>query len=88
MALVYNRLWVSCPKFTTLSEVDPDYVITWSAPFTRRFVRQPVANLVRWAEKFGPTVISGWRTEPVNGHSANAVRPEPVTSAEESANTT
>jgi len=56
----YNRIWVSCPKFTTVSEVNEKHIIIKSAPFTKKFVGQPIANLVRWAEKFGSTVVSAW----------------------------
>lgn len=45
--------WVSCPKFTVGVTVDASSMITGGPPFVRRFVGQPLGNLLRWARRFG-----------------------------------
>lgn len=44
---------ISCRAFTVHVGVDEAGVIREAAPFIRRFIGQPLANLLRWAEGFG-----------------------------------
>jgi hypothetical protein len=45
--------WVSCQKFTVLVKTDDHAEIVFAAPLVRRFLRQPVGNLLNWAQQFG-----------------------------------
>jgi hypothetical protein len=45
--------WVSCTAFTVRVETDAGGRITWAAPIVRKFVGQPLANLLRWAGSRG-----------------------------------
>lgn len=42
------RYWLSCARFTVQVVTDDRGVITWAAPVVRRFVGQPLVNLLRW----------------------------------------
>ena len=44
--------WVSCNKFTVQANCIGRTVV-WTAPFTQKFVGQPIQNLLRWAASFG-----------------------------------
>lgn len=44
--------WVSCRMFTVQVNTIEDR-ITWAAPIVRKFIGQPLSNLLRWA---GPGV--------------------------------
>ena len=48
-----TRHWVSCAKFTVEVETDANDKITRAAPIVRKFVGQPLGNLLRWAEDLG-----------------------------------
>lgn len=41
-----TRLWISCRKFTVRVVVDDGNIITEAAPILRRFIGQPLRNLV------------------------------------------
>ena len=56
-----NVYWISCAKFTVRVACDERDMIIEAAPIVRRFVGQPLANLLRWAAKF-----SGVRIEPLS----------------------
>lgn len=45
--------WISCVRFTVQVNTDERGTIVWAAPVVRRFVGQPVANLLAWARKLG-----------------------------------
>ena len=47
--------WVSCNKFTIGVTTDDSAakVITDAAPIVKKFIGQPLDNLLRWAKKFG-----------------------------------
>jgi hypothetical protein len=47
------NLQVTCKKFTVGVEVDRSGVIRDAAPVVRKFIGQPLDNLVRWFRKFG-----------------------------------
>ena len=47
------RHWISCTKFTVVVETDTRGRITKAAPIARKFVGQPLANFLKWAEDFG-----------------------------------
>jgi hypothetical protein len=48
-----RRHWISCAKFTVEVETDGRDVITRAAPIVRKFVGQPLVNLLKWAGDFG-----------------------------------
>ena len=49
---------VSCELFTVLADVGgPHDRILRTAPVARRFLGQPLANLVVWAGRFGPVEV-------------------------------
>ena len=43
-----RQYWLSCSKFTVQVNTDESGKIVWAAPITRKFVGQPLANLLRW----------------------------------------
>lgn len=43
---------VECKKFVVLVIVE-NHVIVDAAPMVRKFIGQPLGNLLRWAERFG-----------------------------------
>ncbi len=45
--------WISCRKFTVAVTVNDSGVITEAAPIVRKFLGQPLSNLLSWARKFG-----------------------------------
>jgi hypothetical protein len=45
--------WVSCTRFTVRVEVNERGIITGAAPLVRRFVGQPLGNLLRWTAGIG-----------------------------------
>jgi hypothetical protein len=50
------NLWVSCQKFTIGVRVEDHSDvrrITDAAPIARKFIGQPVTNLLKWAGGFG-----------------------------------
>lgn len=47
------RWWISCVKFTVEVETGQDRRIIKAAPICRKFVGQPLDNLLRWAARFG-----------------------------------
>lgn len=44
--------WISCSKLT-VRVLTRDGIIISAAPIVAKFKGQPLANLLRWAEKFG-----------------------------------
>lgn len=62
-----DRWWLSCPKFTVLVVTDQRQIVE-TAPLTRKFVGQPLANLVQWAKRFGNTTIVPLRSCTVAKH--------------------
>lgn len=40
--------WLSCKLYTVRVDVDDKMVIRQAAPIVKRFVGQPLADLVRW----------------------------------------
>jgi hypothetical protein len=50
------RHWVSCSKFTVQVNTDANDKIIWAAPIVRKFVGQPLANLLSWAMTLGGEV--------------------------------
>jgi hypothetical protein len=52
-ALTASRHWISCAQFTVEVEVNAGGIITWAAPVVQKFLGQPLANLLRWAEGLG-----------------------------------
>jgi hypothetical protein len=46
-------IWVSCAKFTVGVVTGDDGRIRDSAPMVRKFIGQPLGNLLRWAKGFG-----------------------------------
>lgn len=47
------KFWLSCRKFTCRVYTDERGTITWAAPIARRFVGQPLENLLNWMQQFG-----------------------------------
>lgn len=54
--------WFSSNRMTVFVEVSEDGVVVQTAPVTRKFVGQPVANLERWMRKQG-----GFRKKEIAG---------------------
>jgi hypothetical protein len=52
--------WISCNRFTVRAETDGQGRIISTAPITRRFIGQPIANLRRWAATFGEYQEESW----------------------------
>ncbi len=55
-----TRHWVSCLLFTAGVTTDEHGRIVETAPIVRRFVGQPLANLLRWAGTRGGLVHECW----------------------------
>lgn len=47
------KCWLSCRDFTIQTNTDANGKIVWTAPITRRFLGQPLGNLVEWMRKIG-----------------------------------
>jgi hypothetical protein len=47
------RHWISCRAFTVRVHTTPEGEIVWAAPVVKKFVGQPVANLLGWAAAQG-----------------------------------
>ena len=47
-----KHVWLSSKKMTVLVDVQ-DGLITEAAPVTRKFIGQPLQNLIRWMRKQG-----------------------------------
>ena len=45
--------WFSCSRFTVQVDTDGNGTIVGAAPIVRKFVGQPVRNLIRWARAMG-----------------------------------
>lgn len=43
-----TKYWFTCTKFTVRVDVNAKGMIVWTAPITRRFIGQPLANLEKW----------------------------------------
>ncbi len=49
-----SKWWISCDKFTGQVCVDPETrLIGFAPPVWKRFIGQPIDNLVAWLDKFG-----------------------------------
>ena len=48
-----TRHWISCHLFTVSVATDSDNRIVEAAPIVRRFLGQPLANLLHWARTRG-----------------------------------
>lgn len=57
-----TRHWISCHLFTVRVVTDSDDRIIEAAPIVRRFVGQPLANLLGWAAKRGGFIYA-WEEE-------------------------
>lgn len=44
--------WISNEKFTVMVEVDDKMNIIEAPPIVRKFIGQPIENLLSWAAKF------------------------------------
>ncbi len=53
------RHWISCNKFTVQVNTI-DGMIVNAAPLVNKFRGQPVANLLKWAGKFGGLRHETW----------------------------
>ena len=53
--------WISTPKFTVIVETDDAGIIRKAAPLVRKFVGQPLDNLLSWAARFGCLKTESWR---------------------------
>jgi hypothetical protein len=53
--------WVSCNSFTVEVKVDERGVIVWAAPLVKRFLHQPIGNLLNWAKPFGGLRREMWK---------------------------
>jgi hypothetical protein len=60
---------ISCAKFTVLVKTDNGAEIVFAAPLVARFLRQPVGNLLNWAQQFGGLRHVSW---PAGGGGNNA----------------
>lgn len=47
-----TRHWISCARFTVEVETDGDKIVR-AAPIVRKFLGQPLANLLEWAQSLG-----------------------------------
>ena len=47
-----NKIWITCRLFTVQADTEWG-VIVRTAPIAKKFIGQPIGNLIRWAEKFG-----------------------------------
>lgn len=47
------KCWLSCRQFTIQTNTDSHGTIVWTAPITRRFLGQPLGNLVAWMRTIG-----------------------------------
>lgn len=52
--------WISTRYFTVLVKVDANAKIVWTAPLVRRFLGQPIGNLLNWAIPFGGLRHQSW----------------------------
>jgi len=42
------KYWLSCHRFTVQVNTDMAGIIVWTAPITRKFIGQPLTNLLGW----------------------------------------
>ena len=52
-----TKLWVSSLKFTEQVDVADGEVILMTPPIWKKFVGQPLENLVGWLTKFGKVEV-------------------------------
>jgi hypothetical protein len=45
-----KKYWVSCARFTVQVNTNHLGIIIWAAPIVRKFVGQPLTNLLRWQQ--------------------------------------
>lgn len=57
--LTVYKCWLSCRQFTIQTNTDARGKIVWTAPITRRFLGQPLGNLVEWMRKIGEFEFMG-----------------------------
>jgi len=48
-----TRHWISCDRFTVAVTTDERGRVVEAAPVVRRFLGQPLYNLLRWADSLG-----------------------------------
>lgn len=48
-----RKWWVCCSKFAIQVNTDENGRITFAAPIAKKFMGQPLQNLLRWAEALG-----------------------------------
>lgn len=53
------KCWLSCRNFTIQTNVDHAGTIVFTAPIARRFLGQPLGNLVEWMRKIGEFEFMG-----------------------------
>lgn len=49
--------WVSNARMTVTVDTTDNGVITVAPPIARKFVGQPVGNLISWMKRMGPTDV-------------------------------
>ena len=54
---IIRKYWVSSKIMTIQVNVDQNNVIVFIAPVARRFIGQPIMNLVGWLRKSGAAAI-------------------------------
>jgi len=54
-----TRHWISCTAFTVRVVTDAQDKIVEAAPIVKKFLGQPIANLLRWADARGG-IIHAW----------------------------
>jgi hypothetical protein len=59
--LVAETHWVSSNSFTVEVKTDERGVIVWAAPLVKRFLGQPIGNLLNWAKPFGGLRREMWK---------------------------
>lgn len=55
-----KKYWLSCSRFTVQVNVDERNIIIWTAPITRKFVGQPLTNLLRWCAPYELVDLATW----------------------------
>jgi hypothetical protein len=54
--------WISTEYFTVMVKTDNAAKVVWAAPLVRRFLGQPVGNLLNWAIPFGGLRLQAWES--------------------------
>jgi len=57
--------WLSSNKMTVIVDIDDDGIIVYGSPIVRKFLGQPLLNLIGWMERQGGLLLYKYPKETV-----------------------